>query len=83
MRCEACYGGPFFNMCIGIGVSFFVATSNEGGPIGIKMGRTDMRLPTTLAFSSGWLMCAIAPLHNAAADPALACRSQPVLARAA
>ena len=49
MAVTACYCGPFFNMCIGIGVAFFTNTAN--GPISKATGRADMELPTTLAFS--------------------------------
>jgi len=54
MAVTACYGGPFFNMCIGIGVAFFTNTAN--GPISKATGRADMELPTTLAFSAIWLI---------------------------
>ena len=29
MAVTACYAGPFFNMCIGVGVSFLTATIAE------------------------------------------------------
>ena len=69
MAVTACYAGPFFNMCIGIGVSFLVATSagtvsknpTPGGDTaanGPNYGRTDMNLSTVLFFSSSWLMYA-------------------------
>ena len=55
MAVTACFGGPFFNMCIGIGVAFIFSTAD--GPVSKANGRPDMELPTTLAFSAIWLIC--------------------------
>jgi Ca2+/Na+ antiporter len=68
MAVTACYAGPFFNMCIGIGVSFLVATSagtvsknptpdGDAAANGPNYNRADMNLSTVLFFSSSWLMC--------------------------
>jgi sodium/potassium/calcium exchanger 6 len=61
MAVTACYAGPFFNMCIGIGVSFLVATSDgtvsKNAGDGPNFNRADMNLSTVLFFSSSWLMC--------------------------
>eukprot|EP01052_Picozoa_sp_SAG31_P022579 SAG31_NODE_1801_length_7238_cov_4.423449_4_plen_245_part_00 len=66
MAVTACYAGPFFNMCIGVGVSFFTATMATSDKK-IKYVETsdgkctatshcDMRLPTTLFISSSWII---------------------------
>ncbi len=65
MAVTACYAGPFFNMCIGIGVSFLLVASHGGtvskkpGPVGSNYNRADMNLSTILFFSSSWLMYAL------------------------
>eukprot|EP01051_Picozoa_sp_SAG22_P004258 SAG22_NODE_224_length_14744_cov_7.467668_4_plen_271_part_00 len=69
MAVTACYAGPFFNMCIGIGVSFVIATLHDGtiayAP-GSANPRPDMRLPTTLFISSAWIIVAmLVTLFNA------------------
>jgi solute carrier family 24 (sodium/potassium/calcium exchanger), member 6 len=78
MAVTACYAGPFFNMCIGIGVSFLLVASNGGtvsknaGP-GVNYNRPDMNLSTILFFSSSWLMCA--PPHTQLSHPRVSRRT--------
>ena len=59
MAVTACYVGPFFNVCIGIGVSFLTVSLSSPVHEIDDQHRKDMKLPTTLFVSCAWLILAL------------------------